>query len=692
MAPDTLKITCDVGGTFTDVVISDVQGRIVIGKSLSTPPRFIEGLLAAIGDASATLGLTISDALAACSLFVYSTTQATNAILEGKTARTALLVTEGFPDTLIRREGGSMHPYDFDRAYPEPYIPRSLTFEVAERVTADGLVLNALQPEAIELLMQAVKDSAVEAVAVCLLWSTLNPAHELALGDRLAEVLPGVPVTLSHQLNPITREYRRASGTAIDASLKVLMQGHLAEITAGLAAQRFDGELLAATSVGGVLPMEELVARPILAAKSGPSLAPVAGLGFVDDLRTSDVIVCDTGGTSFDISLIRDRTIVATRETWLGGTFTGHLTGLSSVDVRSIGAGGGSIAWLDPGGLLRVGPESAGADPGPACYGNGGQRPTVTDAALHLGYLDPERFLGGRMRLDPAAAERALSGLAHDMGVKTDRLAEAIVTVSNGHMVDAIKEITINQGIDPRGSGLVAGGGAAGLGIAAIARELGCRRVMLPRAAGALSAFGGQHSDIVVEEGRSVFCDTANFDFAAVQAAFDAAASALGPLADRLRERGIPEQSLDRTVEARYPHQAWTLTIGLPFERFVDTTQTDALDDIFHATHERIFAVSEPGQRVEVLHCSVRLAASPPKPPRLAQAADGSTPEPRAQRAARFPGAGVVPTDLYDGPALTAGMRLTGPAVVTEPTTTLVVPPGWGLTVTPVGDYLLEMT
>ena len=371
-----IKLTCDVGGTFTDVVLSDGAGRVALGKALTTPHSLIEGLLNAIDAAGSQIDLTREALLKACELFVYSTTQATNAIIQNRTARTALLCTDGFPDILLRREGGSMHLYDFRRPFPEPYIPRHLTFEIPERIGADGEIVVPIDVDAAREVVRSLEPAGVEAVAVSLLWSIANPEHELRLGALLEEELPGVPYTLSHRLNPIIREYRRTSGTAIDASLKPLMQEHLREIEAGLRDAGFSGELVAASSFGGVLPMDRLIERPIFAARSGPSLAPVAGRLYSEhELDGSDAIVCDAGGTSFDVSVVRDGGIVFARETWLGAPFEGHLTGLASVDVRSIGAGGGSIAWLDPGGLLRVGPESAGADPGPACYGRGGDRP-----------------------------------------------------------------------------------------------------------------------------------------------------------------------------------------------------------------------------------------------------------------------------------------------------------------------------
>ncbi|HYB23922.1 MAG TPA: hydantoinase/oxoprolinase family protein, partial [Solirubrobacteraceae bacterium] len=523
------RITCDIGGTFTDVVVSDADGRLTVAKALTEPEHLFAGLRAALALAAEQLDEPLAQLLGRAPLFIFSTTQATNAILEQTTARTALLCTEGFPDILVRREGGSLRPYDYSRPFPEPYVPRRLTFEIPERIDADGSVVRALDEGAARARLAEAAALDVQAVSVCLLWSIANPEHELALGALIEQELPGVPYSLSHRVNPIVREYRRASGTSIDASLKPLMQLHLPEISSGLRAEGFAGELLAASSAGGVVPMQELIDSPLWSVRSGPSLAPVAARTVASaETGAGDVIVCDTGGTSFDVSLVRDGDLVFTGETWLGEPFAGHLTGLSSVDVRSIGAGGGSIAWVDPGGLLRVGPESARADPGPACYGRGGTRPTVTDAALALGYIDPERFLGGAMRLDPGAAESALAGLATALGIAAREAAHAVLQVANERMIAAIHELTVNEGVDPRESTLVAGGGAAGLTILPIARELGCREVLIPRAAGVLSAFGGQHSDIVRELSAPHVTSSEDFDAAGV-------AATLGALEERMR-------------------------------------------------------------------------------------------------------------------------------------------------------------
>jgi N-methylhydantoinase A len=684
-----VKITCDVGGTFTDVVVSDADGNVQIGKSLTTPHDLIEGLLSATRRAAEPLGLDLQALLDRTALFVYSTTQATNAILESRTARTALLCTEGFPDILVRREGGSMHPYDFSHPYPDPYIPRHLTFEIRERIGADGEIVVPIDLAQARAVIEQLRDLDVEAVAIALLWSVANGEHEDRLAELCAQLLPDVPVTRSHALNPVMREYRRTSCAAIDASLKPLMQTHLRAIEAGLREAGLRGQLVAATSMGGVLPIEHLVLRPIYAAKSGPSLAPVAAKLYAEaEFGAAEAVVCDTGGTSFDVSLVREGAPVFTRETWLGEPFTGHHTGLASVDVRSIGAGGGSIAWIDSGGLLRVGPDSAGADPGPACYGTGGERPTVTDAACVLGYLDPERFLGGAMRLDERAAAEVVETLGDWLGLELREAAAAILTVAGEHMVGAIREITINQGVDPREVALVAGGGAAGLNIAAIGAALECPRILIPRAAGALSAVGGQYSEIVYESGASVQIDSSQFDYSALRAAFAAIERSLDEFGETLAAREVRHEHF---VEARYAHQVWTLELPLS-ERALDSPDhVEQLVEDFHELHERIFAVRDPGQRVEILQCRGRLVARPFTPPLWSGSSGDSNGAAPRKRTAYFAGHGLIEVPVLEGGTLAPGSRVDGPLLITEPSTTVVVPPGVGLQTTTRGNYVLEL-
>ena len=686
-----LRISVDTGGTFTDVVAGGA-GREVVGKAPTTPARIFEGMRGALENAAEQLDLSLPALLGETDLLIYGTTRATNAIVQGTCAKTAFLVTAGFPDILVLKEGGKHGVHDFATDYPDPYIPQAHTFEIAERIDAEGGVVTPLEREQARAALELVRERGFEAVAVCLLWAVANPAHEQALAGLIEEVLPGVPYTLSHRLIPIVREYRRASATAIDASLKPLMQAHLRDMEDDLRHAGCRGEILVSTSVGGCMHVDELVERPIHTVKSGPAMAPVAALahsrmeGFGDD-----VIVCDAGGTTFDVSLVRGGAVKQTRETWIGGQWSGHILAISSVDVRSIGAGGGSVAWIDPGGLLRVGPKSAGAVPGPACYGAGGSEPTVTDAALLLGYLDPDYFLGGRLALDVDAARRAVGTLAETLGKSLDDGAHAIVSLANELMIKAIQDITVTEGFNPRECTLVAGGGAAGLGAMAIAGELGCERVILPRTAAVLSACGMQVSDVVHEHSASMVTRSAGFDFEGVNAVLAAIDAELERFAATLGERGLAGMRIERFVEARYLFQVWELDVALPVDRFETERDVEALIERFHATHEQVFAVHDPESILECLNWKGRVsvgldsAASPPS-----AAAGGGEAVPDSIRPAYFGGGKRVETPIYLGRNLCPGAVIEGPAIVEEPTTTIVVDPGTRTRLSPAGNFILE--
>jgi N-methylhydantoinase A len=533
-------------------------------------------------------------------------------------------------------------------------------------------------------------------VAVCLLWSISNPTHELRIGQLLDEYWPGVPYTLSHRLNPIPREYRRASSTAIDASLKPIMQEYLSTMEADLRTAGFVGHLFIATSFGGAWRPSEVVERPIYSVGSGPSLAPVAALTywreeFGEYGGPPDLLVCDTGGTTFDVGMASGGEVNYTAETWLGGRWTGHITGIRSVNVKSIGAGGGSIVWIDPGGLLRVGPRSAGAEPGPACYGRGGSEPTVTDAAVVLGYIDPSYFLGGRLPLDPGAARDSLELVAGSLGMSVEEAAAAALVIANENIVGAIRELTIAQGVDPREVAIVAGGGASGLNIVPIARELGCRRVLLPSTAAALSACGGLYSDIISEFPKSRYTETRAFDFAAVNAVLaDVEAISDAFLAD-LADLESREARRDFFVEARYRGQVWELDVPLRNGRFGSEEDVDALLEAFHETHQRVFAVSEPGQHLECLLWKVRATAVLEKPRVRSRDLPAGEPEPVDSATAIFRETGAVEVPRFDGALLPAGARVEGPAIIREPATTVVLYPHSAATVTPLGNYLLDV-
>lgn len=686
-----MRIACDVGGTFTDLLVED-GARIRMHKAPTTPDDPARGVLAAIEIAARDAGATTAGFLCRAHTFIHGTTRAINAILTGATARTAFITTAGHRDILVIREGGRTEPFNFTVPYPDPFVPRALSFTVPERVDSSGRVLLPLDEAVVERVVERLAELDVEAVAVCLLWSIANPAHEERVGELLAKGLPGVPVTLSHRLNPTLREYRRAISACLDASLKPLMQSYLSGLVARLESAGFRGRTLMVTSQGSVMEAAAMAEAPIHAINSGPSMAPVAGGAFAKvDAGAETAVVADTGGTSYDVSLVRRGVIPWTRETWLGQPYRGDMTGFPSVDVKSIGAGGGSIAWVDAGGLLHVGPRSAGAVPGPVCYGAGGVEPTVTDCALVLGMIDPTYFLGGAVRLDTAAAERAVrERVAAPLGLELAEAAAAVFAVVTEAMVGAIGDITVGQGIDPAGTVLVGGGGAAGLNCVAIARRLGCRRLVVPAVGAALSAAGALMSDLGTEFARMAFTTARRFDAARVN-------EVLGALAERCRGfvegpgRGAGEPSLAFSVEARYPHQIWEIDVPLRGHRLDGPGDLERLVADFHAQHRAIFAIDDPGSDVEFVtwraRVRCRLAGPATGVPRL----DLSLGRPEHVRRVHLPGFGRCDARVLDFASLAEGVAIPGPAIVESPFTTVLVDPGATARRAPSGGLVIDL-
>jgi N-methylhydantoinase A len=669
-----VRFAVDTGGTFTDLVVEDDEGRLSIYKSATVPSDPVRGILNVFQVAAEERGVSREELLAAGKVLIHGTTRGLNAVLTGNTARTAFLTTEGHPDILLFREGGRTEIFDLSKPYPEPYVPRALTFQVPERIGPAGEVLRPLDEEAMRSTLEQLRGRDVEAVAVCLLWSIVNPVHELRVGELLEELLPGVPVTLSHQLNPCVREYRRASSACIDASLKPVMTEYIQTVEGRLEEAGFRGRVLIVTSSGGALDARDVAAAPIHSLNSGPSMAPVAGRHFArSDADAEMAIVADTGGTSYDVSVVRRGHIPWTRETWLGRPYFGHMTGLPSVDVRSVGAGGGSIAYVDSGGLLHVGPESAGADPGPVCYGTGGTRPTMTDACVVLGYVDPEYFLGGRARLDVDAARLAIRAqVAEPLGLDEHEAAAAIVRLATERMVSAIEEITIHQGIDPRDAVLVGGGGAAGFNTVAIARQLGCPEVIVPPIGPALSAAGALISDLARSFEVTFRTTDRGFDFSGVNAV-------LARLEAQAREfiegpgEGAISSRIEFSVEARYPHQVWELESPVHSERVEREADLDQLRADFHAVHREVFSIADEASGIEFeswharATCQLREPVSP-----HAELAPGKV----RLREVYLPGRGLARVAVWRLESVPLGQVMTGPAIVETATTTVVIDPG----------------
>ena len=669
-----MRFACDTGGTFTDLIVENSDGTLSMYKAPTTPEDPILGVLQSLELASEDQNISLSKLLSSGEMFIHGTTHATNAIVTQSTAKTALLTTAGHPDILVLREGGRIEPFNFLVPYPAPYVPRALTYEIPERIDSLGNIVTPLEDRAVLAAIEELKRQDIEAVAVCFLWSITNSVHEQRVGQLLSENLPDVPYSLSHVLNPTLREYRRASATAIDASLKPLMTKYMGSLTQRLAEAGFNGRTLVLTSQGGMIDAEELATQPIHAINSGPSMAPIAGRHYAQkEVSEPNAIIADTGGTTYDVSLVHRGRIPRTRETWIGQQFRGHMTGFPSIDIKSVGAGGGSIACVDQGGILRVGPQSAGAVPGPVCYNIGGTEPTLTDAALVLGYLDAEFFLGGALKLHLESARSVIKNkVAGPLGFGIPEAATAIVSVVTENMVQAISEITVNQGIDPADAVLIGGGGAAGLNSTWIARRLGCPSVLIPETGAGLSAYGAMISELSREYRTMFFTTSANWDE-------DGVNKVLGQLRNRCQAfvdgpgAGAIESSIEFSVEARYAGQVWEIEVPLATTNFEDPADLSRLIKDFHATHQEIFAINDPDSIVEMVGWTSSVSC------RLRKNIGSRLREIEAKsitksREIYFDGAEVT-TPVYPLQSIPVSLATEGPAIIETPFTTIVIDP-----------------
>ena len=678
------QVCIDIGGTFTDCVVSNAAGEVRIFKARSTPGSFERGFLDVLALAAKHYGFDLSSFLGQVERIVHGTTVSTNALVEGKVASVGFITNRGFPDILTLREGPRKRAFEWRLDFPAPFVPPNRTATVGGRIGALGQEIEPLDEASVAAAIQRLRQAGAEAIGVCLMWSIINGAHERRVGELIRAAWPGVPVTLSHELNPIPREYRRAISTVIDASLHSIVSGYVGVLSRVLAENGFARDLLVGNCVGGMMPPAEIIAKPIYSVMSGPTLAPIAARHLTDH---ADVIVIDMGGTTFDVSAIRGGNLIVTPEAMIGR----DMLGIPKVDVRSVGAGGGSIARVDVGGLLRVGPESAGAQPGPACYGAGGSEPTVTDANVVLGIIDPDYFLGGRIRLDRTAAETAVGRIAKSLGVGLIEAAYAIHTTSNHNMITAIEDITVREGINPRDSYLVSGGGATACHIGEMAGILGIDRFMIPRFAAGLSAFGGLISELRWGETATLHTDNRRF-----------AAQAVAELLTELRRRGeaflaragVPENDrrFEYVYQGRYEYQSWEIEV--PFELGGGVgPDLDRLVAAFHAMHERVYSIKAETDTVEFTTWRVQAVGRNPLGERLADSvwpAQVGPLVPKGRRPVYLQAkGGMREVAVFDGNLIGAGARIEGPAVVEFETFTTLLLPGQAAEVDGQGNYLV---
>ncbi|MCL5961578.1 MAG: hydantoinase/oxoprolinase family protein [Chloroflexi bacterium] len=676
-----VRLGIDTGGTFTDLVgISEETGEIFTSKRPSTPSNPASAFLAVIDDARGHDSKGIST-------LIHGTTVATNCLLERKGANILLVTTEGFQDvSFIQRMNRRSH-YDLQWEKPKPFVKRRNCVGVEERVSHKGQIVTPLTREkardVARGIAEKVRKREIETIAVSFLFSYLNGANEVAMREALAEELPDVSVTLSHEVAPIWREYERTSTAMADAYIKPLVTRYIKSLEEDLRAEGILTTWSVMKSNGGIMEWHAVLNDPIHTLLSGPAGGMIASKFFGDISGFQNVITLDMGGTSADVGMIHEGELKYTTDFEVE---FGIPIIVPTLDITTIGAGGGSIGWLDAGGLLHVGPESAGAEPGPACYGRGGTLATVSDANLVLGRLDPDYFLGGKMSLNLDLAKEAVEQVGTKLGMDVYRAAQAMIEIADENMADAIRLVSIQQGYDPRKFALVAFGGAGPVHAASIAEKLSIPYVIVPLHPGLCSAFGILMADLRVDKvwtrafrSDSLDIETINTEFGQLKE----------QAAKELREQGYKgKPAISCSISMRYHRQNYEQQIELTSGEITLKALEEAFER-FHEAHEKFYGYNIKGEVIELVNFNVTAIGPVPKP-KLEELKEGPGPNPTSHRRVSFSKEGFVETPIYRRADLPAGATLKGPAVVEEVDSTTLVHPGQELKVNQYGIMILS--
>ena len=671
-----LRIGIDVGGTFTDLVAIDESGRATLAKAASTPADPSIGVIDGLGRLASMLGLDVAALLGRTERIVHGTTVATNALLERKGARVGLLTTDGHRDVIEMREGLKDYRYNLRMPAPEPLVPRARRLGVKERMRADGKVSVPLDKISLDRAIATLRRQGVESIAVCYLHAYRDPRHERATGRAVRKAIPKAYVSLSSDIFPQIKEYQRVSTTVVNAYVGPALSRYLSRLERRLKDAGYAGPVLIIQSHGGVAPIDEAVRLAAGAVLSGPA-GGVAGSRYSASLLGSgDMITFDIGGTSTDISLIVAGEPSLAPDRSVGG----QKVALNSLDIVSLGAGGGSIGRVDLGGLLYVGPESAGAEPDPACYGHGGAAATVTDANLVLGYLDPANFLGGQTVLNVEAAGAALDRLAQ--ALKVDRIAAAagVHRVVNTNMAEGIRLVSVRRGVDPRRFALLAFGGAAGLHATDVARQLDLKRVIVPRVAAVLSAWGMLATDLRYEVARTHIGDAKRLSAAALKGLY---VDMVAEGRSRLPKNFDGPVRVHYAADMRYGEQIFE--VGVPLDG-VDWDAEDPMPEIierFHQRHTELYTYALRDQEVVLVNARVAVVGVLPDLPQEPRLPERPPAPPMQERRIHLDGWVAAP--VYDFDALASAQVIDGPAIVESATTTVLLRRGDRATVTPQG-------
>ncbi len=678
----SVRVATDIGGTFTDLVaVDETTGALTVGKALTTPADLPAGVLEAVG----SVGVSLEDV----SDFVHGTTVVINAITERTGARTALVTTKGFRDVLEIGRGNRPDMYNLVFRKPPPFVRRRHRFEVRERVDRHGRVIVPLALEDLDAIAAACERDRIESIAVCLLHAYAHPEHERAARDALTARLPAVTVTISSEITREWREYERSSTAVLNAYVSPVVDRYLIALDDRLGAAGLRAPVRVMQSNAGTTSLARARSKPIHLIESGPAAGVVGAARLGERLGEPNVLYLDIGGTTAKCSVIenaRPETTTEYKVEWRPDN-AGYPVMVPVVDIVEIGAGGGSIAWVDPGGSIRVGPRSAGAEPGPACYGRGGNAPTVTDAKLVAGVLDPDYFLGGRIRLDRRLAVGALEALGAPLGLDASGLANGIIRLANASMISALKLVSVRRGRDPRDFVLVAAGGGGPMHAAALGAELQVKRVIVPPNCGVFSAFG-----MVAAEPRAHVTQTRMVDTAQVTGErLTVILEELEGQATAELVRGGSDPTLirfERSADMRYRGQEHAVRVPIP----AGAVSIEAIERAFHALHRQKYTFDLEGDPVEVV--TFHVAASEPRSvPGIASApSHGGRPVAGRARAVDFDADGVHEASVYLRRDLPAGFAARGPVVVEEETTTTLVHPGQSLAVDEHGNLVIWPT
>ena len=683
------RMGVDIGGTFTDGVVIDDAGVIHPFKELSTPQDPSVGLYNVIRKAATHFGRNLEDFLGELDFFAHGTTVATNTILTGTGAVTGLILTAGFRDTLEMRRAHKENIWDLYLPVPPPLVPRWLRRGVSERVDYKGEVLLELAEEEVREACALFRAEGVQAVAVCTLFSFLNDTHERRIRQIVEQELPGVFVSISSEVLPQIREYERLSTTVANAYVGPKLTVYLSNLERKLKGDGLCRAFYITASNGGVMTAETAIRHASATLLSGPAAGAVGAVFFASLLEQKNLILIDMGGTSCDVTLVSQGRVTLSTE----GEIAGYRVAKPMIDIHTIGAGGGSIAWIDGGGMLKVGPASAGSDPGPACYELGGEKPTVTDANLLLGYLNKDYFLGGEMRVSEDQARAAMAQhIAAPLGLSGVEAAAGVFRIINQSMADATKVVSVQRGHDPREYALISAGGACSLHACRIAEEVGCRTVIVPKAASVFCALGMLESDIRLDHVRTFNAPVPGVDLAQLNEVIrQVEARALAELLPEGVQRG--RARLLRRLDVRYVGQHHEVTIDIPHGQALSEGHLPGIAESFHRAHERLYTYSTPETPLEIMNLRVTAVGAVDKAGLTRKGLSGrdAGKARKGERKAWFEEcSGFQSVPVYDRDRLAPGNRLQGPAIVEERITTVVVHPNWSLRVDEYENLVLE--